>query len=93
MNPHIGDMRRAREMKEFVHKRKLQLSGAKNREVIPELRSIPLTFLDCPEQYEVAGCVEGTESACGAWLEDGLLLVCEWCVHGINKYPCPRGFP
>jgi hypothetical protein len=68
-------------MKEFVHKRKLQLSGAKNREVIPELRSIPLTRYDCEQRvgkYHPFFCLLNSNRY------KRMLCLC-------NK--CPRGFP
>ena len=86
MNPHIGDMRRAREMKEFVHKRKLQLSGAKNREVVPELRSIPLTFMDCGEHNEDACRIASHVGEKGIYRP-------MWCDILLAQGRCPRGFP
>jgi hypothetical protein len=87
MNPHIGDMRRAREMKEFVHRRKLQLSGAKNREVIPELRSIPLTFIDCPDRKDIGYAIGPTVYGCYHFRDR--ISSCN-ATRTCNL--CPRGF-
>jgi len=56
-----------------------------NRPYVPELRSIPLTFMDCPKRwdcnpryYDLASCSAGSA-----------LVLCDW--RRLEGH-CPRGF-
>ena len=56
------------------------------RQVIPELRDIPLTFSDCPENYKFLG-------------DFGICLIApdplqyEFCLNIRSDVGCPRGVP
>lgn len=57
----------------------------KQRTVVPELRSIPLTFMDCPVLNAFSD---------GSFPDSGILRPC-WnhCEEKRNTEGCPRGFP
>lgn len=84
MNPHIGDMRRAREFRDaFIANYKNPMK----RKIVPELRSIPLTWLDC-EYFDSPLCRwDGKDPFKYVNLNGWLCSM----LRG-NGY-CPRGFP
>ena len=70
-----------------------------SRPVIPELREMPLTFLDCDKQDH--GC--GVNIYCLAWIDAGYSgnhPTCEAIrngtveknIHGVPYFKCLRGF-
>ena len=60
--------------------------SSSTRQVIPELRDIPLTFRDCPENYPF----EGDFGTCFIAPDP---LQYEFCLNIRSYVGCPRGFP
>lgn len=103
MNPIIGSMRREREMKELTKKKHPMPDHSLsyitpsrdrrqcNRPIVPELRSIPLTFLDCPDRCDGSSFMIPGGHVCKA-LKSNDWWSLTYCEINIPDRKCPRGY-